>query len=41
MRTWVKRIGYAVGGLVVLIVVAAATVYAMSESRWDDSSRST
>ena len=34
MRTWVKRIGYAVGGLVVLIVVAAATVYAMSESRF-------
>jgi mono/diheme cytochrome c family protein len=31
---WLKRVGYALGGLVGLIVVAVAAVYALSEMRF-------
>ena len=34
MRTWLKRIGYAVGGLVLVLVVSGGAIYSMSESRF-------
>jgi mono/diheme cytochrome c family protein len=34
MPKWLKRIGYGVGGLAVVVVVTGATIYTMSESRF-------